>query len=138
MIKKHSDDPNVKAAAETAAGIVDDVLSNLPKAETYDYGGHLLKLDEYGVCTVCTGAIAEAQAAEKALRTRAENEKDDLVREHLDMAVQLFRIDAEAAILRAELHSGQGSEAILNRILGFEYDRRIGDRPDHSHHGGQA
>ncbi len=138
MIKKHSDDPDVKAAAIAATGIVNDVLNNLPKAETYDYGGHLLKLDEYGVCTVCTSAIAEAQAAEKALRGRAESEKDDLVREHLDMAVQLFRLDAEAAILRAELHSGQGSEAALNRILGFEYDRRTGDRPDHSHHGGQA
>ena len=138
MIKKHSDDPDVKAAAIAAAGIVDDVLNNLPKAETYDYGGHLLKLDEYGVCTVCTEAIAEAQSAEKALREHAENEKDEVVREHLDMAIQLFHLDAEAAIVRAELHSGQGSEATLNRILGYEYDRHIHDRPDHSHHGGQS
>lgn len=137
MIKKHSDDPDVSAAAKEALDILNEVLSGLPKAETYDYGGHILKVGEYGVCTACTTPIAEAQAAEKALCDKSETLEDATVKEHLDLAAQLFHAEAEAAKLRAELHNGFGSEQILNRVLGFEYDRHIGDDYHHSHHGGQ-
>jgi hypothetical protein len=138
MIKTHSDDPDVKAAAVEAQGLINDVLNNLPKAETYDYGGHQLKVGEYGVCPVCSGAIAEAQAAEKALRERGKTIEDETVREHLDIAAQLLGSEATSAIVRAELHNGQATEPILNRILGFLYDRHIPDNYTHSHHGDQA
>ncbi len=138
MIKTHSDDPDVKAAAVEAQGIINDVLNNLPKAETYDYGGHQLKVGEFGVCPVCSGAIAEAQAAEKALRERGKTIEDETVREHLDIAAQLLGSEAASAIVRAELHNGQATEPILNRILGFLYDRHVPDDYTHSHHGDQA
>ena len=138
MIKAHSDDPDVKAAAVEAQGIINDVLNNLPRAETFDYGGHQLKIGEYGICTICSGAIAEAQAGEKALVERAKTIKDETVREHLDIAAQLLHSEATSAITRAELHNGQATEPILNRILGFLYDRHIPDEYTHSHHGGQG
>lgn len=138
MIKKHSDDPDVKAAAAEAQGIVNDVLNKLPQAGTFDYGGHQLKIGEYGVCTVCSGAVAEAQAAEKALLERAKTTEDETVREHLEVAAQLLHSEAEAAIIRAELHNGQATEPILNRILGFLHDRHVPDEYTHSHHGGQS
>jgi len=137
MIKSHSDDPDVKQAAEDALIIINEVLGSLPKAETYDYGGHDLKLGEYGVCTMCATPIAEAQAAERGLLERAKKIEDETVREHIEMAAQLFHADAQLATLRAELHNGSGTEAILNRILGFEYDHHIGEDYHHSHHGGQ-
>jgi hypothetical protein len=138
MIKAHSDDPDVKAAAVEAQGIINDVLNNLPKAETYDYGGHILKIGEYGVCSVCTTAIAEAQTGQKALQERAKTIKDETIREHLDIAAQLFANEAASAIIRAELHNGQATEPILNRVLGFLYDRHVPDDYTHSHHGGQV
>lgn len=138
MIKPQSEDPDVSAAASEALIILNEILAGLPKADTYDYGGHILKVGEYGVCTSCTAPIAEAQAAEKALREKAETLTDETVKEHLDMAAQLFHTEAETAILRAELHNGKGSEEILNRILGYSYDRHIGEDYHHSHHGGQA
>ncbi|HEY4160782.1 MAG TPA: hypothetical protein VGM08_01845 [Candidatus Saccharimonadales bacterium] len=137
MIKTHSDDPDVKDAAKTALGIIDDILNALPKAETFDYGGHILKIGEYGVCSYCTTPIAEAQAAEKALLDRAHTLDDETVKEHLELAAQLFHVESEAASIRAELHNGLGSEQILNRLLGFAYDRHIGEDYQHSHHGGQ-
>ncbi len=137
MIKTHSDDPDVKDAAKAARDIIDDILNTLPKAETFDYGGHILKIDAYGVCTACTTPIAEAQAAERALLERAKTLQDETVKEHLELAAQLFHTEAAAAVIRAELHNGLGSEQILNRLLGFTYDRHIGEDYRHSHHGGQ-
>lgn len=137
MIKTHSDDPDVKQAAQDALDIVNEVLGSLPKAETFDYGGHNLKLSEYGVCSACTTPIAEAQATERALTERAQTVDDETVREHLELAARFFHTDAEAAIIRAEFHNGISTEQILNRILGFEYERHIGEDYHHSHHGGQ-
>jgi hypothetical protein len=134
MIKAHSDDPNVEEAAAQALEIINDTLSNLPRAETFDYGGHQLKIGEYGVCERCTRPIAEAQAAEQALKERAEKLDNDTIKEHLDLAAKLFHEEAEAAIERAELHNGHGTEQILNKLLAFQYERGIGESYDHSHH----
>jgi len=138
MIKPRSDDPDVEQAAHDAFTIINDILNGLPHADTFDYGGHNLKIGEYGVCTACTTPIAEAQLAEKALRDKAKTMEDETIKEHLDIAAQLFHTEAEAATIRADLHNGQGTEQILNRILGYEYDRHIGEDYHHSHHGGQA
>jgi hypothetical protein len=136
MIKKHSDDPDVTQAARLAHDIINETLSNLPPAEAFDYGGHVLKLGEYDVCTHCSTPIAEAQAAEQALRAQAEQLDDDTIKEHLALAAELFRLEAETAIVRAEFHNGHGTERILNRLLGFEYERHVGDDYQHSHHQG--
>jgi hypothetical protein len=136
MIKTHSDDPDVEAAAHRAAEIVQQVLQELPKADTFDYGGHNLHLGEYDVCTRCTGPIAEAQAAGLALQRKAHAETDPVVAEHLALAARLFRLEGDIAAIRAELHNGQGSERILNELLAFTSDRQIHDSYDHSHHGG--
>lgn len=136
MIKTHSDDPDVAQAAAIALGIIKQVLTELPKASSFDYGGHILNIGDYDVCTSCTTPIAEAQAAEAALRTRAGQLEDETVQEHLILAAELFRLEAEAAIVRAEFHNGQGTEQILNHLLGFQYDRHIGDDYQHSHHQG--
>jgi hypothetical protein len=138
MIKTHSDDPDVAAAALQAADIINEVLSKLPKAEIFDYGGHEMHIGEYGVCERCTAPIAEAQAASAALSDKAKHTEDETVREHLQLAADLLQHEAETAVLRAEFHNGQGSEAILNRLLGFQYERHIGDDYQHSHHGGNA
>jgi hypothetical protein len=137
MIKPHSDDPDIKQAAKDALDSINEVLGSLPKAETFDYGGHTLKLGEYGVCTACTTPIAEAQAAESALLERGKALEDETVKEHLDLAARLLHTEAEAAIIRAEFHNGVGTEQILNRVLGFAYERHIGEDYLHSHHGGQ-
>jgi hypothetical protein len=133
MIKKYSDDPNVREAAAAALQIIDTTLAKLPKATDFDYGGHELKLGDYDVCERCTSPIAEAQAAEQTLRTEAELMDDETIKEHLELAADLFHAEAEAAILRAELHNGQGTEPILNRILGYIYERQINDDYHHSH-----
>jgi len=138
MIKTHSDDPNVEHAAAEALTIIQDTLSKLPRAETFDYGGHQLKLGEYGVCERCTVPIAEAQQANLALEAKAETINDETVKEHLDLAAKLFNLEAEAAIVRAELHNGHGTENILNKLLAFQYERHVGDEYQHSHHGGMA
>jgi hypothetical protein len=138
MIQKHSDDPDVVQAAAQALTIINDTLSQLPKAETFDYGGHNLKLGEYGVCDHCTMPIAEAQAAEKALRDKAKTLDDETIKEHLALAADLLKTEAGAATIRAEFHNGHGTEAILNRLLGYQYERHIGDDYQHSHHGGDA
>lgn len=137
MIKKHSDDPDIEAAAHQALSVVEHVLGALPKAESFDYGGHVLRLGEYDVCTRCTTPIAEAQQAHHELLKRAEKTADPLVREHLELAAELFRLEAAAAEVRAELHNGQGTEKILNQVLGFLYTRDINDSYDHSHHKGE-
>lgn len=137
MIKTHSDDPDVADAAAKALDIINQTLSSLPHAESFDYGGHALKLGEYDVCQQCTMPIAEAQSAEKALRERAADLDDETVKEHLTLAADLFKTEAQAAIVRAEFHNGHGTEAILNKVLGYAYERRIGEDPGHSHHGGQ-
>lgn len=137
MIKPHSDDPDVEAAAKEARVIVHDVLAGLPKAEAFDYGGHEMRLGEYDVCTQCTGPIAEAQQAHEKLLEKAKSIEDDTVREHVELAAELFRLEAAVAQIRAELHNGQDSEAILNDILGFIYGRAIHDDYAHSHHGGK-
>jgi hypothetical protein len=134
MIKPHSDDPDVAAAAAQASEIVKRVLSALPPAETYDYGGHNLRIGEYGVCERCTRPIAEAQQAANALYKEAGEIDDEEVGEHLALAITLFAKEAETALLRAELHNGENSEDILNQVLGFIYDRHIGDAYDHTHH----
>jgi hypothetical protein len=138
MIKTHSDDPDVQKAAEHALDVINTTLAKLPKAESFDYGGHRLKIGEYGVCSRCTTPIAEAQAAEAVLRTEMDLIDDDTIREHLELAARLFHLEAEAATVRAEFHNGKGTEAILNRILGFEYERHIGEEYQHSHNGGNA
>lgn len=136
MIKTHSDDPDVAHAADLARGIIEEVLTSLPKASSFDYGGHILNIGDYDVCTRCTTPIAEAQAAEAALRAKAAEIEDETIQEHLILAAELFRLEAEAAIVRAEFHNGHGTEQILNRLLGFQYDRHIGDDYQHSHHQG--
>ena len=79
MIKKQSDDPDVEHAAKKAQSIIQDVLTNLPKAESFDYGGHELNIGEYEVCDTCTSSIAEAQQANLALIERAEQEEDPVL-----------------------------------------------------------
>jgi len=138
MIKKHSDDPDVAAAAQQALGIINDTLAALPKAEAFDYGGHNLKLGEYDVCTTCTTPIAEAQAAQNALHNVAEKTDDETVKEHLQLAADFFRLEAEAAMVRAELHNGHGTEPIVDRLLGYQFERGIHDDYQHSHHKGDA
>ncbi len=138
MIKTHSDDPDVGQAAATALGIINDVLSSLPPADSFDYGGHQLKIGEYDVCTQCSTPIAEAQAAQSALSAKAAELDDETVQEHLQLAADLMRLEAEAAVLRAEFHNGHGSEQLLNRLLGFQYERHIGDDYQHSHGQGTA
>lgn len=136
MIKTHSDDPDVAHAAGLALGIIKETLANLAQASEFDYGGHELKVGEYEVCTRCTQPIAEAQAAERALRDKAESTPDDTVREHISLAADLFKKEAEAAVIRAEFHNGRRTEPILNLILAFQHDRAINDDYSHSHHGG--
>lgn len=136
MIKTHSDDPDVTQAAHLAADIIAAVLDNLPAANTYDYGGHILQVGEYDVCARCTQPIAEAQAAEQALRDMASQLEDDTVREHVELAAELFRTEGTAAMIRAQLHNGHSTEKILNRLLGFQHDRQINDDYQHSHNGG--
>ena len=136
MIKTHSDDPDVAEAAGKALDIINEVLADLPKADSFDYGGHELKLGEYDVCTYCTTPIAEAQTAEKALRERAAKLDDETVKEHLTLAADLLASEAEAARIRAEFHNGHGTENILNRLLGYDFERHIGETYQHSHHGG--
>jgi hypothetical protein len=133
MIKTHSDDPDVAAAAADALNIVTEVLNGLPKAESFDYGGHQLKLGEYDVCTDCSTSIAEAQAAANALHERAEGIDDPVIKEHLELAAHLLHLEAEAAVVRAEFHNGHGTEPILNVLLGFAYDRKIHDDYSHNH-----
>lgn len=138
MIKTHSDDPDVAAAAGQAANIISQILAELPQAQTFDYGGHNLRIGEYDVCERCTRPIAESQAAERALRERAETLDDQTIKEHLTLAANLFAKEAEAAAIRAELHNGHNTEPILNKLLGYQYERHIGDDYQHSHHGGDA
>lgn len=137
MIKKHSDDPDVTAAAERAYVIIKETLESLSKPYSFDYGGHILEIGEYKVCIDCTQPIAEAQAATSALKKRSEIENDETVKEHIDVAAQLFRVEAEAATLRAELHNGFGTEKILNVLLGYLYDHNIHDDYHHSHKKGK-
>lgn len=136
MIKKHSDDPDVAKAAAHALNILNTTLDKMPRAEHFDYGGHELKIGEYGVCERCTTPIAEAQAAERVLRTEMELLDDDTIKEHLELAARLFQVEAEAAVIRAEFHNGHGTEEILNRILGYQYERSINDDYQHSHNQG--
>jgi len=138
MIRKHSDDPDVAAAAHQAADIIQDVLGKLQPAQTFDYGGHSLSLGEYGVCTRCTSPIAEAQQASQALLDKAEEATDDTIKEHLQEAAHLFMLEAKAAEIRAEFHNGHGSEPIVNALLAFIYDRNIHDSYDHNHGQGGA
>jgi hypothetical protein len=133
MIKKQSDDPDVEHAAKVALLMVQEVLLGLPKASTFDYGGHELHIGEYDVCDVCTGPIAEAQQAHLALAKKAEEQEDSVIKEHLMLAAKLFKLESEAAVVRAEFHNGIGTEPILNAILGFQYDRSIHDDYKHSH-----
>lgn len=133
MIKKHSDDPNVALAAQQALNIIKLVLAKVPVAETYDYGGHDLRLGEYDVCARCASSIAEAQQATKALLMNSDKIDDPVVKEHLELAAKLFDLEAQIAVIRAEFHNGHGTEEILNTIQGFEYDRKIHDEYGHNH-----
>lgn len=137
MIKQHSDDPDVAVAADQAFDIVKDTLSALPEPTSFDYGGHQLKIGEYDVCTTCTRPIAEAQQASAALLSKAHEMSDPLIKEHLELAAHLFHLEAESAIVRAEFHNGNGTEKIVNLILGFLYDRAIHDDFNHSHRQGK-
>lgn len=136
-IKKQSIDSDVAQAAAQALKIIDEVLSKLSPARTFDYGGHMVRVGEYGVCEECTRPIAEAQQAHFALMHRAEKIDDPEVREHVDIAAELMKHEAAAAVVRAELHNGIGSEKIIDRLNGFKYDRKIQDDYAHSHHGGK-
>lgn len=136
MIQKQSDDPDIEAAAQEAFIIIQQSLKGLPKAEAFDYGGHDLHIGEYGVCERCTSPIAEAQEAYQILIAAAQKTPDSTIKEHIEVAAELFRLEAEAAKIRAELHNGQGTEKILNEILGFLYKRDIRDDYDHSHNRG--
>ena len=138
MIKKHSDDPSVTDAAAKALDIITQTLTNLPKAESFDYGGHRLHIGEYDVCGQCTTPIAEAQTAEQALRAAAHNLDDETIKEHLILAADLLKVESQAAVVRAELHNGHGTEGILDKLLAYQYERGIGDSYQHSHHGGDA
>jgi hypothetical protein len=138
MIKPQSDDPDVTQAAQEALDVINTTLSKLPPATEYDYGGHELKIGEYDVCTRCARAIAEAQAAERTIRLEIDLIDNETVREHLELAAHLFHLEAETAVLRAELHNGQGTEPILNSILGFLYERGITEQMDHNHQSGGA
>ena len=137
MIKTHSNDPDVADAAAKALVIINEALAALPKAERYDYGGHELKLGEYDVCTTCTTPIAEAQGAQKALEAKAAQTEDETIREHLQLAADFFRGEAEAATVRADMHNGHGTEPIIDRLLGYQFERGIHDDYHHTHHGGQ-
>lgn len=137
MIKKQSDDPNVQDAAKQAALIVNEVLNNLPGAETFDYGGHDLRIGEYDVCVRCTTSIAEAQQAEKALIQKATEIENETIKEHIDLAAKFFNLASQLATVRAEFHNGLGTEEILNALLGHVHDRKIDDDYEHSHHKGQ-
>jgi hypothetical protein len=132
-IQKQSIDPDVALAASQALEIIDDVLNKLPPADTFDYGGHMMKIGDYNVCEVCTRPIAEAQQAHFALMHRIEKMDDPEIREHIELAAQLLKHEADAAIIRAELHNGLGSEKIVDRLNGFKYDRHIQDNYEHSH-----
>jgi hypothetical protein len=133
MIKQYSDDPNVTAAADHALKIIKELLAAQPKAEDFDYGGHELKLNEYDVCTTCTVPIAEAQQIAKSLRQKATTLDDEVVKEHLDLAAQLFEAEAQAAIIRAEFHNGHNTEPIVNELLSYQYQRTIHDSYEHNH-----
>ncbi|HYH75032.1 MAG TPA: hypothetical protein VD735_03645 [Candidatus Saccharimonadales bacterium] len=135
MIQTHSHDPDVAAAAEQAAGVVRDVLASLPPAESFDYGGHILQLGDYGMCERCTRPIAEAQQAARALLDAADSleDTDPTIAEHVELAGELLKLEAHAAEIRAEFHNGHNSEAIINTLLGYIHDRAIHDSYDHSH-----
>jgi hypothetical protein len=137
MIKTHSDDPDIEHAANVAYEQIDTALKSLPKANSYDYGGHYLNIGEYDVCAYCATAIAEAQQAQHIIEEISNKSDDPTVKEHLDIAAELFRTEAEAAVIRAELHNGHGTEKILNTILRFNYDRNINDSYQHSHNQGK-
>jgi hypothetical protein len=136
MIKQHSDDPNVAAAAEHALAIIQEVLVAQPVAEQFNYGGHELKLGEYDVCITCSGPIGEAQQLAASLQAKAEILDDETVKEHLLLAARLFDTEAEAAVIRAEFHNGHNTEPILNALLGYQHDRSIHDSYEHNHSGG--
>jgi hypothetical protein len=133
MIQKHSEDPDVSAAAVKAGEIIKEILDSLAPAKHFDYGGHDMKLDDYHMCRDCTMPIAEAQQAARALAEKAETITDDTVKEHVQQAAALMRLEAESAEVRAELHNGRGSEAIVNELLGYIYHRDIHDKYGHSH-----
>lgn len=137
-IQASSVDPDVEAAAGQALDIINEVLGGLKQAETFDYGGHMLRIGEYDVCPQCTMPIAEAQQAQFALQHRAEKIDDPAIREHVDLASELMKKEAEVAVIRAELHNGQGSEKIIDNLNMFKHDRHIHDEYSHSHHGGHA
>ena len=138
MLQPHSNDPNVAEAAEQALRIIQTTLNGLELAKTYDYGGHLLQIGEYDVCKICTSPIAEAQQAQQALEKAAEAVTDETVREHVTLAAEFFRLEAEAAVVRAELHNGSGTEPIVNTLLGYQFERGIHDDYHHSHQSGVA
>ncbi len=135
MIQKQSNDPDVEKAAAQAHKIVETTLKQLPRALSYDYGGHQLNIGDYGVCDYCTTSIAESQQAEVALRAIAQKTEDPTIKEHLLVVSELFKLEAETAIIRAKLHSGHGTENIINTILGFNFTRNIDDSYQHSHSG---
>ena len=137
MIKTHSDDPDVVSAAHQAVASSKKVLAVLPPATTFDYGGHILGIHDYGVCTRCTTPIAEAQAVVAALTKLLNASNDETVNTHISLALEYFKLEAQAAIIRAELHNGESTEPILNHLLAFTYERQIGDEYQHSHHGGK-
>lgn len=94
-------------------------------------------MGEYDLCEQCTVPIAEAQQAYRALTDKAETIEDGTVVEHVTLAAELCRLEAEAAEVRAKLHNGHGTEPILNTLLGFLYDRGVREDISHSHHRGQ-
>ena len=133
MIRTQSDDPNIKKAANQASDIIRDTLAKLPVAESYDYGGHIIKIGEYNVCRQCATSIAESQQAYRAIALRNNNITDPVIKEHLEIAMNFLRLSAETSIIRAKLHNGQGTEGILNELLTYNYNRKVDDTYSHSH-----
>lgn len=137
MIKTRSDDPNIKLAASQASNIIRETLTALPLAESYNYGGHIIKIGEYDVCKQCATSIAESQQAYNAIARRNDSIEDPVIKEHLEIAMNLLKATAESSIVRAELHNGQGAEDILNELLAFNYNRKIDETYNHSHSNGR-
>lgn len=138
MTNKYSEQTKITAAAKEAAEIVKQVLKTLSAAKTFDYGGHELKLGDFDMCVECTRSIAEAQQSYAALMKKTKTLEDETVKEHVELAAELMKLEADAAVIRAELHSGHGSEPIINELLGFIYNRNIHDKPEHFHQGKEA
>ena len=104
---------------------VDDVM--VPRAD-------IVAVEEKTPLCDLVALFREAQHSR--LPVYRETLDDPVVKEHVTLAAQLFEKEAEAATIRAEFHNGHETEAILNALLGFHYERNIGETYEHSHKAG--